>query len=55
MENQPNNDFDLLQKLLRNINALRLTDTPFNSLAMAYKEGYESAIEDALNVIRREL
>jgi len=55
MENQPDSTFDLLQKLLRNINNLRLTDVPMNTLAMAYKEGYDTAVDDSLNIIRREL
>jgi hypothetical protein len=55
MENEPVSTFDLLQKVLRNINELRLTDTPMNTLAMAYKEGYDTAIDDAMNIIRREL
>ncbi len=48
-------NFELLQKLLRGISELRITDTPFNNLAMIYKEGYETAIDDALNLIRREM
>ena len=42
-------------RLIRGIQAERLTDTPMNDLAFAYQQGHEAAIDAALNVIRREL
>lgn len=48
-------NFELLQKLLRKINELRVTDEPMNELAFIYKHGFETAIEDVMNLIRREM
>lgn len=47
--------FEFISKLLREIEKLRLTDTPINELAFVYKEGHESAIDQALNLLRKEL
>lgn len=47
--------FDFLMRIIREIQALRIPDTPVNELAFIYKEGHESALDDALNVIRKEL
>lgn len=47
--------FEFIQKLLRSIEELRLQDVPLNGIALYYKEGHEAAIDDALNVLRREL
>lgn len=56
MENQePISNFDLLQKLLRAVNELYIKDTPMNELAFVYKHGYDTAIDDVMNLIRREL
>lgn len=48
-------NFELLQKLLRSITELHMSDTPMNELAFVYKEGYGTAIDDVLNLIRREM
>lgn len=48
-------NFELLQKLLRKINELRVTDEPMNELAFIYKAGFETAIDDVMNLIRREM
>ena len=56
MENpKPISNFDLLQKLLRGVDELRVKDTPMNELAFVYKHGYDTAIDDVMNLIRREL
>ena len=59
MENEdeipPIEKFELIQKLLRGVNELRLTDTPMNELAFVYKEGHQQGIDDAMNLLRREL
>jgi hypothetical protein len=47
--------FEFLQTLLRNVDRLRVTDTPMNELAFVYKEGHEEAIDSVMNLIRREL
>lgn len=54
-ENQNLSNFELLQKLLRGVNELHVTDTPMNELAFVYKHGYDTAIDDVMNLIRREL
>jgi len=54
-ENQNLSHFELLQKLLRGVNELRVIDTPMNELAFVYKHGYDTALDDVLNLIRREL
>ena len=54
-QNPELSNFDLLQKLLRGVNALYMTDTPMNELAFVYKHGYDTAINDVMNLIRREL
>lgn len=58
MENekpQQISNFDLLQKLLRGVDELHMTDTPLNELAFVYKHGYDTALDDVMNLIRREL
>lgn len=52
---ESNERFDLLQKLLREINELHIEDMPMNDLAFVFKEGHEQALENAMNVIRKEL
>jgi hypothetical protein len=47
--------FDFLMRMIREMQALRIPDTPTNEMSFIYKEGHESALDDALNVIRKEL
>jgi len=47
--------YEFCMRLIRGVQAERLTDTPMNDLAFAYQQGHEAAIDAALNVIRREL
>jgi hypothetical protein len=54
-ENEPLDKFELIQKLLRGANELRLPDTPMNELAFVYKEGHQQGIDDVMNLLRREL
>lgn len=54
-ENQAISNFDLLQKLLRGVSDLYMKDSPLNELAFVYKHGYDTAIDDVMNLIRREL
>ena len=53
--NESETTFDILMRVLRGIQELRLTDTPMNDLAYVYLEGYTEALDKVLNVIRREL
>jgi hypothetical protein len=53
--NEPETTFDILMRVLRGIQELRLKDTPMNELAFVYLEGYNEALDKVLNVIRREL
>ena len=53
--NEPEKTFDILMRVLRGIEELRLTDTPMNDLAFVYLEGHTEALELALNVVRKEL
>jgi hypothetical protein len=52
---EPELTFDILMRILRGIQELRLTDTPMNELAFVYLEGYTEALDKVLNVVRREL
>jgi hypothetical protein len=52
---EPETTFDILMRVLRGIEELRLKDTPMNELAFIYLEGYTEALDKALNVVRREL
>jgi hypothetical protein len=52
---EPESTFDILMRVLRGIEELRLKDTPMNELAFVYLEGYTEALDKALNVVRREL
>jgi hypothetical protein len=52
---QPEPTFDILMRVLRGVEELRLKDTPMNELAFVYLEGYTEALDKVLNVIRREL
>jgi hypothetical protein len=52
---EPETTFDILMRVLRGIQELRLKDTPMNELAFVYLEGYNEALDKVLNVIRREL
>jgi hypothetical protein len=52
---EPETTFDILMRILRGIQELRLTDTPMNDLAYVYLEGYTEALDKVMNVIRREL
>lgn len=47
--------FDFVMRLIREIEATRIKDTPMNELAFIYSEGHESAIDDTLNILRKEL
>jgi hypothetical protein len=47
--------FDILMRVLRGIEELRLKDTPMNDLAYVYLEGHTEALDLALNVVRKEL
>ena len=52
---KPETTFDILMRVLRGIEELRLKDTPMNELAFVYLEGYTEALDKVLNVVRREL
>jgi hypothetical protein len=52
---EPETTFDILMRVLRGIEELRLKDTPMNELAFVYLEGYTEALDKVLNVVRREL
>jgi hypothetical protein len=52
---EPESTFDILMRILRGIEELRLKDTPMNELAFVYLEGYTEALDKVLNVVRREL
>ena len=52
---EPEKTFDILMRVLRGIEELRLKDTPMNELAFVYLEGYTEALDKVLNVVRREL
>ena len=52
---EPETTFDILMRVLRGIEELRLKDTPMNELAFVFLEGYTEALDKALNVVRREL
>jgi hypothetical protein len=52
---EPEKTFDILMRVLRGIEELRLKDTPMNDLAFVYLEGYTEALDKVLNVVRREL
>jgi hypothetical protein len=54
-EQTPEKTFDVLLRVLRGIEELRIHDTPMNDLALVYKEGHESALDNAMNIIRKEL
>ena len=49
------NKFDFLQELLRKVDGLQIEDIPANELAFIYKEGHSSALNDVMNLIRREM
>jgi hypothetical protein len=53
--NEPETTFDILMRVLRGIEELRLGDTPMNDLAFVYLEGHTEALDRALNVVRKEL
>jgi len=52
---EPEKTFDILMRVLRGIEELRLKDTPMNELAFVYLEGYTEALDKVMNVVRREL
>ena len=59
---EPNEKFDLIQKLLREVNELQLTveaqigeQPPINEMAFVFLTGYRAGIEDVMNVLRKEL
>ena len=52
---EPESTFNILMRVLRGIEELRLKDTPMNELAFVFLEGYTEALDKALNVVRREL
>jgi hypothetical protein len=52
---EPETTFDILMRVLRGIEELRLKDTPMNELAFVYLVGYTEALDKVLNVVRREL
>jgi hypothetical protein len=52
---EPETTFDILMRILRGIEELRLKDTPMNELAFVYLEGYTEALDKVMNVVRREL
>lgn len=54
-EQTPEKTFDVLLRVLRGIEELRIQDTPLNDLAFIYKEGHEVALDNAMNIIRKEL
>ena len=47
--------YELIQTLLGYLESIRWQDEPQNSLSFAWKEGYETAIDNAMNELRREL
>ena len=54
-EQTPEKTFDVLMRVLRGIEELRIQDTPMNELAFVYLEGHTEALDKALNIVRREL
>ena len=52
---EPNEKFELMQKLLREIDEKRIIDTPMNETAFVYCTAYHSAIDDVMNILRKEL
>lgn len=49
------NDFDFTMELIGRIEMLRWKDEPMNELAFVWKEGYETAMDNCLNELRRKL
>lgn len=47
--------YDLIQKLLGYLDAIRWKEEPNNALQFAWIEGHEMAIDKAMNELRREL
>ena len=47
--------YELLMKVIANVESARWKDTPMNELAFVWKEGYENAIDNAISEIRKEL
>jgi hypothetical protein len=45
---EPETTFDILMRVLRGIEELRLKDTPMNELAFVYLEGYTEALDKVL-------
>lgn len=54
-EQTPEKTFDVLMRVLRGMEELRIQDTPMNELAFVYREGHELALDNAMNIIRKEL
>ena len=55
---EPNEKFELIQKLLREVHDLQLTvesELPPNELAFVFLTGHRAGIEDVMNVLRKEL
>lgn len=47
--------YELIQKLLGYLEAIRWSKEPHNALQFSWIEGYETAIDNAMNELRREL
>lgn len=55
---EPNEKFELIQKLLREVNELRLTveaQPPINEMAFVFLTGHASGLDDVMNLLRKEL
>lgn len=48
-------NYELIQRILGYLEGIRWKDEPMNALSFAWKEGYETAIDNAMNEVRREL
>lgn len=54
-EATPEKTFDVLMRVLRGIEELRIHDTPMNDLAEVYLSAHHQALDNAMNIVRREL
>jgi len=59
---EPSEKFDLIQKLLREVNELQLTvemqieeQPPINEMAFVFLTGHRAGIDDVMNILRKEL
>jgi len=59
---EPTEKFDLIQKLLREVNELQLTietqigeQPAINEMAFVFLTGHKAGIDDVMNILRKEL